>query len=158
MKLLSVQLLYSVKDTDVDSHLCNMSRSMKTSNGVFLRQIFTKKIVKLLSCKTVVMCVLTLPIYFLLLSSVKAKSLLRTLLLASRCPVSPKFLLHAYVFAGGVSLCHSCLLSSFMSSLSLFTACLASGRPCPQCQRVTRKVNAQENRTLRGSVAWPGQV
>ena len=103
MKLLSVQLLYSVKDTDVDSHLGNMSRSMKTSNGVFLRWIFVKKIVKLLSCKTVIMCVPTLTIYSLLLSSVKAKSLLCTLLLASRCLVSPKFLLRVQVFAGGVS-------------------------------------------------------
>lgn len=103
MKLLSVQLLYSVQDTDVDSHLCNMSHSMKISNGVFLQQIFIKKIVKLLSCKTVVMCVLTLTIYFLLLSSVKAESLLCTLLLASRCLVSPKFLLRVHVFAGGGS-------------------------------------------------------
>lgn len=88
MKLLSVQLLYSVKDTDVDSHLCNMSRSLKISNGVFLRWMFIKKIVKLLSCKTVVMCVTDTDNLFLAIII----CLLRTLLSASRCLVSPKFL------------------------------------------------------------------
>lgn len=136
MKLLSVHLLYSVKDTDVDSHLCNMSRSMKISNGLFLRWNFIKKIVKLLSCKTVVMCILTL---FLVIVIFQSKEPSLYIAISIQMPSLTEVYTECPCLCWGSLLCHSCLLSSFKSSLSLFAACLASGRPCPQCQGVARK-------------------